>query len=141
MEEISGIMQMEMCMKEMLLIPINWIAEISYTDGTRKDLSDFTIKMHRIRLQQKMIRLHTESVLGELDVCYTNTQLRISHSNCKTVYEGKYPSDHFQYVASFDDDTERELLADDLETARKTVFCKGENKITMKYLGKNILPA
>ena len=111
--------------------------EISYTDGTRKDLSDFTIKNAPDKITAENDAITTESVLGEQTYAIPIHKLQdIRIVTAKTVYEGEYPSDHFQYVASFDDDTERELLADDLGLPEKLSFVKGENKITMKYLGK-----
>ena len=111
--------------------------EISYTDGTRKDLSDFTIKNAPDKITAENDTITTESVLGERMYAIPIHKLQDIHIvTANTVYEGEYPSDHFQYVASFDDDTERELLADDLGLPEKLSFVKGENKITMKYLGK-----
>lgn len=111
--------------------------EILYTDETRKDLSDFTIKNGPDKITAENDTVTTESVLGEQMYTIPIHKLQdIRMVTAKTVYEGEYPSDHFQYVASFDDDTERELLVDDLGLPEKLSFVKGENKITMKYLGK-----
>lgn len=63
--------------------------EISYTDGTRKNLSDFTIKNAPDKITAENDTITTESVLGERTYAIPIHKLQnIRIVTAKTVYEG-----------------------------------------------------